>query len=716
MKKNYFLTFIFLMVFTGFSYSQTTYFWRSPEAINGNWEEATNWWNGAMAALPGGGEILRFDNNHETSMTNNLSATNRYRIFFDASASSSRTIGGATENTFFDFGGNKPKIENSSTTLHTLNFPIKIGYNPLEINPVNGDLTFGGDINFQGNFLDVFGDNSKVLTFNGVLSGTGGISIQQNSKVVYNAINTYTGQTTINRGDLEVKADMASGIEVNNDGNLIVDSDVSIPYLTLNNTATVTINSGKSLTISGNLTNNSSNAIIIEAGGSLIVNGTSTGNITYKVNVNDANWHLISSPVVGEQYNDDNAANDWVTTNAIASGTNSNVGIATYDNGAADTDTDGGGPDTATGHWRYFQAGGAATTFNSGVGYSLKRTGAGDYTFTGTFPAAGVTPAISQNVNNWNMVGNPYPSYLNIATFITENSVTNDNLSAGFLAVYVWNASTSSYDDLTTGHIHPGQAFFVNSKVNGTASITEAMQSHQTGITFYRSSNPTINLNVTNGNITKTTQINYLEGKTKDLNPGFDIGMFDGVSSDLSIYTHLLDNNEGISFKRQALPNSGFESMVIPVGIKGEAGKEITFTAEALNLPAGIKVFLEDKVHNTFTRLDEINSSYKVTLTDALDGVGRFYLYTTQSSLSINDAALNTVSIFKTNASTIRITGLPQGKTTISLFNILGKKVMTSSFKANGIKDISLPKLATGIYFAKVQTETGKISKKIIIE
>ena len=31
-------------------------------------------------------------------------------------------------------------------------------------------------------------------------------------------------------------------------------------------------------------------------------------------------------------------------------------------------------------------------------------------------------------------------------------------------------------------------------------------------------------------------------------------------------------------------------------------------------------------------------------------------------------------------------------------------------------KDISLQKLATGIYFAKVQTETGKVSKKIILE
>ncbi|MEE9407730.1 MAG: T9SS type A sorting domain-containing protein [Polaribacter sp.] len=712
MKKNYLLT-IFVLCFTAISFSQAkTYYWRNPDAINGNWEVTVNWWNSTdgLAQIPAGGEILRMDNNHETTMTNDLAATNRHRIFFDATATTSRTIGGVTENTFFDFGGNNPKIENSSTALHTLNFPMKIGYNPMEINPVNGDLTLGGNLDFQGNFLDIYGDNTKILTFNGTLSGTGGISIQQNSKVVLNTASTFTGQVTVNRGDLEVNADMAGGIEVNNDGNLLVDADLTIPYLTLNNTATVTIKAGKSITISGNLTNNSSNAILVEAGASLIVTGTATGNITYNVAVSDTNWHLISAPVVGEQYND-----AWVTTNSIPTSTldTGNKAIATYDNTSVDTDSDGAGTsDSATGHWRYFE-GGTNVTFGPGVGYSIKRTSGTNYAFTGTYPDGTKTPAISTNVSDWNLIGNPYPSNIDIATFITENTTTNDFIADGFDAIYVWNGT--AYTELTSGSIQPGQAFFIKSKVDGTANITEAMQTTVTG-TFYKSSNPSISLNLSNGTSTKKTKINYLDGKTASLDPGFDIGMFDGVASGIRIYTHLIENNEGIAFARQALPNSDLESLVVPVGVKAAANTEITISAEALNVPAGIKVFLEDKVTNTFTRLDETNSKYKITLTDAVNGVGRFYLYTTQSSLSIKDVALNGVSIFKSDASTIRIAGLPQGKTTVSLFNLLGKKVMTTSFEAKGVKDISLPKLATGIYFAKMQTETGKISKKIILE
>ena len=41
---------------------------------------------------------------------------------------------------------------------------------------------------------------------------------------------------------------------------------------------------------------------------------------------------------------------------------------------------------------------------------------------------------------------------------------------------------------------------------------------------------------------------------------------------------------------------------------------------------------------------------------------------------------------------------------------------MDTSFQANGVKEISLSNLAAGVYIVKVQTETGKINKKIVLE
>ena len=152
------------------------------------------------------------------------------------------------------------------------------------------------------------------------------------------------------------------------------------------------------------------------------------------------------------------------------------------------------------------------------------------------------------------------------------------------------------------------------------------------------------------------------------------------------------------------------------MGVKAAAG-EITFSAETLNLPSGVKVYLEDKQENTFTRLDIKNANYKVLLPEDLDGIGRFFVHTASKVLSVNDnSILTSLSIYKSNATTLRLIGLPQGKTTVSLYNIIGKKVMLTQFNTNGNKEISLPNLAPGIYVAKVQTEKGRISKKIILE
>ncbi|MGB0879824.1 MAG: T9SS type A sorting domain-containing protein [Polaribacter sp.] len=447
--------------------------------------------------------------------------------------------------------------------------------------------------------------------------------------------------------------------------------------------------------------------LTVESGASLIVSEGAVGDIIYELSIpDDQYWHYVSSPVVGQEYTN----TGWADSNHIATSASGNRGIATYDNSASIG---------AAGHWRYFQAASTDTElFETGIGYSLL-TQAGTtlpntYTFTGTYNTGDVMPAISQGVVNWNLLGNPYPSYLDIEAFIAANA---SNLSAEFQAIYIWHQASGANKILTTGYIHPGQSFMIHSNVaSGNASITEAMQRPLSQ--FYRTNttHPSIKVTLSDGASTKNTQINYLENTTKGLDPGFDLGMFDdGTSSNSRIFTHLVEDNQGIAFGRQAVPNSDLESMVIPVGLKVVAGEEITFSLEALNLPTDVKVFLEDKVTNTFTRLDEANTDYTVTLSETLDGIGRFYIHTSASALTVDDAILSTVHVYKSDVSTLRIVGLPQGNTTVKLYNVLGKQVLNTSFD-NDAKDISLPKLAKGVYIVAIQTAIGKLNKKIILE
>lgn len=53
--------------------------------------------------------------------------------------------------------------------------------------------------------------------------------------------------------------------------------------------------------------------------------------------------------------------------------------------------------------------------------------------------------------------------------------------------------------------------------------------------------------------------------------------IFSGVSNPFAVYTQLVSNNEGQNLGIQTLPNTKYESMVIPAGVNAEAGTSITF-------------------------------------------------------------------------------------------------------------------------------------------
>ena len=445
------------------------------------------------------------------------------------------------------------------------------------------------------------------------------------------------------------------------------------------------------------------NSLTLESGSSFITNSTVTGNVTYKRNLSFASgnlegWHLVGSPVSGQTYND-----GYVTANSIASGSGSNRGIATYDNSVASN------------NWTYLQSTGSGT-FGNGAGYSIKTSATTDVSFTGTLNTDNVAKGITIGAGTaFNLISNPFTSFINSATFLTTNSSKLVSET-----IWVWNPTTKNHDAKVTGDafkVAPGQGFFVSCGTAGDVTFNEAIQSHQGTDTFLKSSpKPEVQLNITDGDLNRYAKIYYNENATTSFDNGYDGATFTGVANKLDVFTQLLANNQGKNYQVQSLPNSDLASMVIPVGLKSEAGKEITFTAEALNLPDGIKVFLEDRLTNVFTRLDETNSDYKIALTEALNGVGRFYLHTNTSVLRTDNIELENVSIYKTANSILRIAGLKQVTATVKLFNILGKQVMNSSFKTNGVKDISLPKLATGVYIVQLITESGKLNKKIILE
>jgi hypothetical protein len=461
-------------------------------------------------------------------------------------------------------------------------------------------------------------------------------------------------------------------------------SDVIIPSsATINMPATLTVNS-----------------MSIAAGASIISTGTITGPISYTRTTPNDSWYLISSPVAGQD------KDAFVTASNLATGEGNNIGFADYDN--------------STGAWSYYQSGVTGTgDFGLGEGHAVKLAPAGDIVFTGTFNDADASIAVSNNINGFNLIGNPYLASVSViemleeannATLLSEKTIWLWDQSQGTQGAYV---EKNLDNDL---EIAPGQAFFVSAAQTGSFNINESMQNHNNEDTFQKTTTrPEVALTLSNGAASRTASVFYIDGATTGFDNGYDSSIFGGLANDFSIFTHAVANGSGRNLGTQSLPDNNFENMIIPVGVIAESGSALEFSARLENLPEGIKVFLEDNEENTFTCLDALNASHKITTTSILNGVGRFYLHTAKSVLSIADATLDNVSVFTVHNS-LRIIGLQQGKASVKLFNVLGKQVLNAAFESNGMKDIPLPRLAKGIYIVQLETAEGTLNKKIILE
>ena len=233
--------------------------------------------------------------------------------------------------------------------------------------------------------------------------------------------------------------------------------------------------------------------------------------------------------------------------------------------------------------------------------------------------------------------------------------------------------------------------------------------------TFKKSSRTEVKLLMNDGVNNRFAKFYYVDSATKGFDTGWEGEVFGGIKNSLDVFSQLIEDNQGKNYQVQSLPKSEMESIIVPLGLRAASGKEITFSTTSLNLPSGVNIYLEDRELNIFTNLNEGN--YKITMTEVINGVGRFYLHTASQALSVNSTlSLDNISMYTTNASTLRIVGLQQGFANVKLYNILGKQMINSSFESNGVKDISLPKLAKGIYIVQLETEAGELNKKIILE
>jgi hypothetical protein len=286
-------------------------------------------------------------------------------------------------------------------------------------------------------------------------------------------------------------------------------------------------------------------SMTIDSGKSFITTSTFSGDVTYNRNLATANWYLVSSPVAGEDMT------DMRTNNSFANGTGgSRIGFAKYESDS----------------WSYFTSS-SSDVLVSGTGYSTKLASTGDISFTGTLNTTDVeTPSLA---TGFNLIGNPFTSYINSATFL--GAATSSNLDQ--TQIWLWNQGSNGgsgmYEVKTAGEswtLPPGQGFFVKAISDGTVTFAESNQLN-TGGTFQKSSKTDLKLLMNDGTNYRFFKIYYRDNASKGFDYGFEGETFGGIPNSLSVFTHLLEDNQGKNYQVQSLPNKDYETMVIPVGV-----------------------------------------------------------------------------------------------------------------------------------------------------
>ena len=67
----------------------------------------------------------------------------------------------------------------------------------------------------------------------------------------------------------------------------------------------------------------------------------------------------------------------------------------------------------------------------------------------------------------------------------------------------------------------------------------------------------------------------------------------------------MVSGSTGKKYQVQSLPNSNYESMVVPLGVSSSSERDVNFSFSVKDLPGEYHVFLEDREQGITTRLSE---------------------------------------------------------------------------------------------------------------
>ncbi|HLT49028.1 MAG TPA: T9SS type A sorting domain-containing protein, partial [Aequorivita sp.] len=339
-----------------------------------------------------------------------------------------------------------------------------------------------------------------------------------------------------------------------------------------------------------------------------------------------------------------------------------------------------------------------------------------------------------------NVLANPYPSAISAADFINANAMVDEvyfwnpntppspllpgaytmNFSMEDISMYNLMGGTPAPSDPTqtdpSGYISTGQGFGIKAMAVGVATFSNAMRVTGHNNTANRpvmDSNNRIWVQIKNDQyqMQNNTLIGFSALTTAGLDQGYDSRRLANV---LSLYTHFEDGSKELGIQsREAFEDGakvlmGFSSLL-------DENLEYTITIKDIQGPAfdNVTVFLIDNEKNITTNLSQQSYTFK-----AEKGTynSRFTLQF-RSNQILGDAAsaLDKVSVFPNPTSNLLNIVSPEAKVSaLEIFDVSGRRLMNIDLSTNTHYQVDVTTLQSAVYFVKISTDMGSVTKQII--
>jgi hypothetical protein len=481
--------------------------------------------------------------------------------------------------------------------------------------------------------------------------------------------------------------------------------------LTIESAGTMWVPAGKSLTVTGDLVNNGSLTVDSDAqgSGSLIVLGEATGSVTYKRAMSaDGRWHLISFPVKEwtKDFLDRSSNRNCIATDPG----NSCFSLASWDEQRRD--------------WVHFQVANPANELIPGKGYEILLAGTTPQSlyFGGLLNQVGPegrvavgTESSSPLYPGWNLVGNPFTSYLSTNEILDANELM---VSEGHVALYCWDPEADRYEVINRSNpatVAPGQGFFVKvSSASASIAFPAGARTHSASAFKSGTGWPAVQLIAATGSEASAAVIRLVPGTSAGLDPGYDAGRFE-PGAGLALYTALADGAGG-EYAVQCV-SEATDNLIIPIGLNASRGTQVIFTTTATELPAGMRLYLEDRSARTLTRLGSSTNEINVKLHSDCHGTGRFYLHIGSATPVIPDDHHNPLTVIPLpDQGKIRVVGQVELPAKVSIHDLAGRFYRSYMLEQEGENELPVENLIDGVYVLKIVSSGKTIGCKFVWE